>query len=1062
MDDDLIVGFLGLLFCAAPVGFLFFIGWAMSQAGKKDPRIPELERELAETKGELAALARRLEVIERLAERARADALDAARMAAPVTSPVAPSTVPIAEVAPPIAPSPPVEAPAAPSAAVAPEPPVAEPTPAPETAASIAVSEPAATPAVEATLPPATPAAATIATPAAPTPWTAELPAPPPPSAALEATPSGPPPPPEEGGLERWLGVRGAAAAGAIVLAIAGAYFFEYSIEHGLIGPAMRVVLGMLVGLGCVVASEWPLREKAPALSGWVAGAGIAILYTASWAAHAIYDLVPSWASGALMVAVTGACVALSARRSSLPTAVLGLAGGFITPLALSTGEDHPVPLFSYLLLLDVGLLWLSHRKKWPALAWLSLFGTAAYQLLWMSARMSNETGLVGIVIVLGFAVLYGVFATLRAKDPAASHEEEAEAERSWLAGVSTILPFLLSLTFVGRDVLSAHAWVVGALLVVLSIGALVVAWRTRAPFLALAAAASTLGVLLVWMATHPLDDGLAWELVLTLLVLTAVFHVRSELDRETGTLASAASLSLFGGLFLAMVASLSASCSLVPFEAFAVVGTIVAARQAERPGRHLIGVASGLALAAQLFACELVGPAESATFQGALSMVLVALFQIYALLPRSPEARAGADHGAALAALTLAIFRTFDAWSSSVPIELASQVALAALVLFAASRRAAPAWSAASLAVSASAATLAVVTRGAHDDALASLPILGATVVLFAIWPAIGGARYRRDPWAWRASAMAGPLFFFVLRTAWTRAFGTAQIGILPVSLAVISLGSLWLARTRGPEEAAARRTALAWPAAITAGFVTLAIPLQLSNEWITIGWALEAAAVLWLFRRIDHAGLKWLSAALFVAVAVRLLVNPYVLGYYPRGEIRIVNWIAYTYLVPAAAMIAGTLALAPIEAERLRPLEQTLYPSRTAWLARTLFAGALLTIFAWINLAIFDWFATGPSLSIPTEHMPARDLTISIAWAVYALSLLALGVWRQSSGLRWTSLALVIVTCFKVFLYDLAHLEDLYRVAALVGLAFSLLSISLLYQRFVFRRAPVPESPR
>src|SRR6185369_2933005 len=202
----------------------------------------------------------------------------------------------------------------------------------------------------------------------------------------------------------------------------------------------------------------------------------------------------------------------------------------------------------------------------------------------------------------------------------------------------------------------------------------------------------------------------------------------------------------------------------------------------------------------------------------------------------------------------------------------------------------------------------------------------------------------------------------------------------------------------------------------------------------------------VLWLFRRIDHAGLKWLAALLFVAVATRLLVNPYVLGYYPRGEMRIVNWIAYTYLVPAAAMIAGFVALAPIEAARLRPYEQTIYPSQAPHLARTLFAGALATIFAWINLAIFDWFASGPALSIPTEHMPARDLTISIAWAVYALCLLGLGVWRTSSGLRWTSLVLIIVTCFKVVFYDLSHLHDLYRVASLVGLAMSLLLVSLL----------------
>ena len=61
---------------------------------------------------------------------------------------------------------------------------------------------------------------------------------------------------------------------------------------------------------------------------------------------------------------------------------------------------------------------------------------------------------------------------------------------------------------------------------------------------------------------------------------------------------------------------------------------------------------------------------------------------------------------------------------------------------------------------------------------------------------------------------------------------------------------------------------------------------------------------------------------------------------------------------------------------------------------------------------------------------------------------------MWKDSTALRITSLLIILVTAGKVFLYDLANLEDLYRVAALVGLAFSLLTISLAYQRFVFRK--------
>src|SRR6185503_13303986 len=113
---------------------------------------------------------------------------------------------------------------------------------------------------------------------------------------------------------------------------------------------------------------------------------------------------------------------------------------------------------------------------------------------------------------------------------------------------------------------------------------------------------------------------------------------------------------------------------------------------------------------------------------------------------------------------------------------------------------------------------------------------------------------------------------------------------------------------------------------------------------------------------------------------------------------------------------------------------------------------ASAIVLFFFWINLTIMDAFGTGTELEITFERLPARDLTLSLAWAIYALVLLAVGMVRGSAALRWTSLALIIVTIGKVFLYDLSHLHDLYRVVSLVGLAFSLILISLAYQRFVF----------
>ena len=77
---------------------------------------------------------------------------------------------------------------------------------------------------------------------------------PPPPTPPPAVKPPAPPPAPSlQIDWERWIGIRGAAVLGAVALGLAGLLFFKYSIERGLITPAMRVVLGTLAGLGCLV-----------------------------------------------------------------------------------------------------------------------------------------------------------------------------------------------------------------------------------------------------------------------------------------------------------------------------------------------------------------------------------------------------------------------------------------------------------------------------------------------------------------------------------------------------------------------------------------------------------------------------------------------------------------------------------------------------------------------------------------------------------------------------------------------------------------------------------------
>jgi uncharacterized membrane protein len=345
-----------------------------------------------------------------------------------------------------------------------------------------------------------------------------------------------------------------------------------------------------------------------------------------------------------------------------------------------------------------------------------------------------------------------------------------------------------------------------------------------------------------------------------------------------------------------------------------------------------------------------------------------------------------------------------------------------------------------------------------APGTALAAMAFQLAAVGLFVAWPFLAGGRFIGDRWAWYAAALAPVLWFPSLKRLYEIRFGAAAIGLLPLLLAGVALAAAYRSRGLWAAGDPHLRRNLAWFAAVALAFVSVAIPLQLDKQWITIGWAIEGFAVMVLWRQLDHPGLKYFGLLLLAAVTVRLVANPAVLGYTAHSGWPVLNWLAYTYLVPAACLVGAAVVLWPLEVARALEVERPLYARGWAVGSAGCGLAAVAVVFVWINLTVFDAFSRGAPLSISFERMPARDLTLSLAWALYALLLLAIGMARRSQGLRWISLAFLVLTIGKVFLYDLGELRDLYRVASLLGLAASLILVSLAYQRFVFGRAPEP----
>lgn len=163
-----------------------------------------------------------------------------------------------------------------------------------------------------------------------------------------------------------------------VVVMVFGVYFFlRYAAERGMLNPQARVALTLLAGAGMIAAGIRLLGRKYHLLAQGLLGAGLATLYAAIFAAANIFNLIGVGTSFMLMAAITVGAGYMSVRFNSILMALLGIIGGYGTPVMLSTGSADFFGLFSYLLLLGCGVLGIAHYKNWRLLNFLAFWATA-------------------------------------------------------------------------------------------------------------------------------------------------------------------------------------------------------------------------------------------------------------------------------------------------------------------------------------------------------------------------------------------------------------------------------------------------------------------------------------------------------------------------------------------------------------------------------------------------------------------------------------------------------------------------------------------------------------
>ena len=197
---------------------------------------------------------------------------------------------------------------------------------------------------------------------------------------------------------------------GIIAVTFGVGFFLKYAFDKQWIGPAGRVSLSALVGIGLLYLGE-RLRRQMKSYAYVLSGGGILILYLSVFAAYNFYHLISQPMAFLLMAGVTTTAVLLSVRLDALPVALLALVGGFLTPLLLSTGVDNEVGLFTYIALLDAGVLAVAYFKHWRSLDFASFVGTVGITLGWANKFYESEKIWTTIFFLSVFFLLYSLLA---------------------------------------------------------------------------------------------------------------------------------------------------------------------------------------------------------------------------------------------------------------------------------------------------------------------------------------------------------------------------------------------------------------------------------------------------------------------------------------------------------------------------------------------------------------------------------------------------------------------------------------------------------------------------
>jgi uncharacterized membrane protein len=324
-----------------------------------------------------------------------------------------------------------------------------------------------------------------------------------------------------------------------VALVIGVGFFLKLAFDNDWIGETGRVALGIAGGLAFLGAGEY-WRRRYPIWSQPLTGGGIAVLYLSIFAAFSFYQLIPPMVALGLSFLITLTAAGLALRYESFTIAVLGIIGGFLTPLLLSEQLPDQRVLLAYVLVLDLGVLALATFRNWRWFTLLGLLGSLVLFWFWLDrlnpGLLLAQGGITVIFLIfMGATTLFHILwrrspgpmdQALMVINAAAyfgiSYGLLFDDFRPWMGGFTLLLAMvygLLAYTVLrrGKEQVYLSLFALGIALVFLTIAVPV---QLGGPWVSVAWAVE--GAVLIWLSSVLRMNPLRWMGLAVFLVFAA------------------------------------------------------------------------------------------------------------------------------------------------------------------------------------------------------------------------------------------------------------------------------------------------------------------------------------------------------------------------------------------------------------------------------------------------------------------------------------------------------------------------------------------------------------